>query len=123
MPAKKSSAKKSGAKKQTAARKTGAKKTAQPAAQQQAVPGTILRGADGNLYFVPDSALAPFRVFDVQKSRVEKLLAEQGSEGESGVQPQSNLETLHTTIQPSPQPPESGLVGLIIIPFLAGTES
>lgn len=41
---------------------------------QRRVPGTILRGPDGTLYFVPDSALEQFRIFDNHIERIEQLI-------------------------------------------------
>ena len=37
--------------------------------------GTIIRGADGNLYFIKDSQLTPFRIPDSMKGEAEKDLA------------------------------------------------
>lgn len=42
--------------------------------EQRRVPGTILRGPDGSLYFVPDSSLEQFRVFDNHVDRIEQLI-------------------------------------------------
>ncbi|WP_437669334.1 hypothetical protein [Sorangium sp. So ce131] len=41
------------------------------------VSGTLFRGADGDLYFIPDHRLPLFRVFDTSKARVEPLLGEE----------------------------------------------
>jgi len=38
--------------------------------QQQNVRGTIIRGDDGSLYFVPDSELEPYRVDDDNDKQV-----------------------------------------------------
>ncbi|GAB4196236.1 MAG: hypothetical protein OHK0022_13570 [Roseiflexaceae bacterium] len=38
------------------------------------VAGTLFRGADGNLYFIPDSYLPAFRVFKSAQGKVERLL-------------------------------------------------
>jgi hypothetical protein len=46
--------------------------------ERRSVPGTILRAPDGTLYFIPDSSLEPFRVFDSEVERVERLLSLQG---------------------------------------------
>ncbi len=90
MPAKKA------AKKQTAPK---GKKTAARSARKRKVHGTILRGADGELYFLPDKAMKKFKVYDSEKPRVEKLLTEKGTEVPSAPPPQANLDTLHTTVQ------------------------
>ncbi len=114
MATKKQAAKKpsgASAKKQTAPSTKKTPKRAKP----RTVPGTLLRGADGELYFIPDAGLAPFRVFDSEKPRAEKLLAEKGTEGQTDVRPQSNLDTLHTTIQVSHPPAEAGMMKPIVI--------
>ncbi|GAB4196249.1 MAG: hypothetical protein OHK0022_13610 [Roseiflexaceae bacterium] len=46
------------------------------------VPGTLFRGKDGKLYFIPDAALEPFRVFDNVHERIETLLDQQITEQE-----------------------------------------
>jgi len=121
MPAKKeTSAKKAVAKKQPVARKTGAKKAAQPAIPTRDVPGTLLRGADGNLYFVPDSVLEPFRVFDSERANAEKRFESPETGATAASQPASNLEAVHTTITVAEstteqQPP----VGLLFAAYFA----
>ncbi|HEU4325183.1 MAG TPA: hypothetical protein VFS21_18725 [Roseiflexaceae bacterium] len=42
--------------------------------QQKDVSGTLFRGADGNLYFIPDTYLPAFRVFKSARGKVEGLL-------------------------------------------------
>ncbi len=37
-------------------------------------PGTLLRGPDGHLYFIPDHALQPFRVPEQHEPAAEKLI-------------------------------------------------
>ena len=39
------------------------------------VPGTLLRGADGHLYFIPDQELQPFRVPDHAQAPLEECFA------------------------------------------------
>ncbi len=118
MATKKQAAKKpsgASAKKQTAPSTKKTTKRAKP----RTVPGTLLRGADGELYFIPDAGLAPFHVYDSEKPRAEKLLTEKGAEGQTDVRPQSNLDTLHTTVQVSPAPAEAGMAKpLFICDFL-----
>lgn len=68
------------------------------------VPGTILRGPDGNLYFIPDSALPKFRIFDNHVDRVEQLFAGGalgGGEGDAEAPPLTNAEgdTVHGGIR------------------------
>ncbi len=46
------------------------------------VPGTLFRGKDGRLYFIPDAALEGFRVFDSVRERIEPLLEQQITEEE-----------------------------------------
>lgn len=46
------------------------------------VPGMLFRGKDGRLYFIPDTALEPFRVFDHMRERIETLLEQQITEEE-----------------------------------------
>ncbi len=98
MPAKKAAKKTrpTSGKKQTAPK---GKKTAAKSSRKRKVQGTILRGADGELYLLPDKAMKQFKVYNSEKPRVEKLLAEKGTEVPSDPQPQANLDTLHTTVQ------------------------
>lgn len=39
--------------------------------------GTLIRGADGTLYFIPDSKLQSFRVPDDKASSVQRVLSQQ----------------------------------------------
>ena len=43
-------------------------------AQSQGTPGTVIRGPDGALYFVPDSDLDAFRLPKDEQTRMEEAL-------------------------------------------------
>lgn len=71
------------------------------------IPGTLFRGADGNLYFIPDMALEPFRVFDHVRAQVEALFdveaeaeAEAEDIGEEEVEDiaSAQLDAIYTTL-------------------------
>jgi hypothetical protein len=44
-------------------------------ANKPQIPGTLLRGPDGNLYFIPQDKLAAFRVPDKGTQQMEAKLA------------------------------------------------
>jgi hypothetical protein len=44
--------------------------------QGRRVHGTIIRGADGALYFIPDAVMAPYRIEEQGRERAGALLAE-----------------------------------------------
>ncbi len=82
-----------------------------------------MRGADGNLYFIPDSALEPFRIFDSELSRIEGLLTEGEVDLSLVAEPEAAVgaQAVYTTITLSePKPPES--VGRAIALYLLSTE-
>ncbi len=62
------------------------------AAVEQAHPlaGTLFRGADGELYFIPDDYLQPFRVAEGAESQIEGLMEETAA--------QPGLEAVYTTV-------------------------
>ncbi|WP_437757057.1 hypothetical protein [Sorangium sp. So ce1389] len=62
------------------------------------VPGTLFRGADGDLYFIPDHRLPLFRVFDTSRARVEPLLGEEPSEPAAD-RSSARLKAVYTTIE------------------------
>ncbi|WP_437903529.1 hypothetical protein WME95_33975 [Sorangium sp. So ce327] len=62
------------------------------------VPGTLFRGADGELYFIPDHRLPLFRVFDTSRARVEPLLAEEPSKPAED-RSSARLKAVYTTIE------------------------
>jgi hypothetical protein len=90
---------------------------------QRTVSGTLMRGADGSLYFIPDSVLEPFRVFDSEQSRIEGLLTGEAVDQSlvNDAQAAVDVQAVYTTITLSePKPPE--LVGRVIGSFLLMTE-
>jgi hypothetical protein len=44
---------------------------------EQPAKGTLVRGADGALYFIPDSVLEPFRLSDAQAASMDQAAASQ----------------------------------------------
>lgn len=91
---------------------------------QEKVTGVLFRGADGNLYFIPDQALEsklkPFRVFDSARERIEGHFVPPAE----GAAPA--VEAVHTTIpfvKPAEglaQPPQAGMI--IFIAYLEEEE-
>ena len=91
--------------------------------QPKSVAGTLFRGADGNLYFVPDSALEPFRVFDAQEPRIESFLT---GEGEGADAESTELDAVYTTISVGAEPQAEEMVAmqkpLIFVAYLQDKE-
>ncbi|WP_437725564.1 hypothetical protein [Sorangium sp. So ce861] len=73
---------------------------ARPRAQdcKENVSGTLFRGADGDLYFIPDHRLPLFRVFDTSRARVEPLLGEEPSQPSADIS-HARLEAVYATIE------------------------
>ncbi|MGB8643742.1 MAG: hypothetical protein WCF84_00765 [Anaerolineae bacterium] len=84
-------------------------------AQQQSVSGTLFRGADGNLYFVPDSALESFRVFDSEQPRIENFLAGDGKGDDAAAK---NVEAVYTTIPVNSPPADEAMAAEIQKPLI-----
>jgi hypothetical protein len=61
------------------------------------IPGTLLRGPDGKLYFIPQDKLAPFQVPEKGTQQMEAKLA-------------GTMAATHTSI-----PADWGLVGLCFV--------
>ncbi|XXX78363.1 hypothetical protein WMF30_06290 [Sorangium sp. So ce134] len=73
---------------------------ARPRAQDgtEHVSGTLFRGADGDLYFIPDHRLPLFRVFDTSRARVEPLLDEEPSQPAADLA-SARLKAVYATIE------------------------
>ncbi len=69
------------------------------------VPGTLFRGKDGRLYFIPDAALEPFRVFDHVRERVETLLDQQITEEQPPL-PAPSVAVVRAELPPELLPPQ-----------------
>jgi|GEM_PF-2883953 hypothetical protein len=93
--------------------------------KQRNVPGTLMRAVDGKLYFIPDSVLKPFEVFESEVSRIEGLLDKKKGEPDPALVQSpgnaSSVEAVHTEVTLS-TPTESGQVGRAIGAFLMMTE-
>lgn len=94
------------------------------------VTGALFRAPDGNLYFVPESALDQFRVFEEVRAELEgRLPAEDGGEGaiveEGGEESEAEdtaLRAVFTTLELRPSHHEGGLVGLAFCHYLLDNE-
>ncbi len=91
------------------------------------VSGALFHAPDGNLYFVPESALDQFRVFDEVRAELEGLLAagadkaapveDEGEEVED-----SALRAVFATLELRPSRHEGTQVGLAFCSYLLDTE-
>ncbi|GAB4196239.1 MAG: hypothetical protein OHK0022_13580 [Roseiflexaceae bacterium] len=81
------------------------------AAVEQATPlaGTLFRGADGELYFIPDDYLKPFQVAEGVESQVEGMVEEANQPG---------MEAIYTTVMIHDQLPADANTNGIIIAML-----
>lgn len=94
------------------------------------VSGALFRAPDGNLYFVPESALDQFRVFEEVRAQLEERLpVDHGDEamsvedgGEEIEVEDSALQAVFTTLELQPRPHEGGLVGLAFCHYLLDRE-
>jgi hypothetical protein len=80
------------------------------------VPGTLFRGPDGSLFFIPDADLEPFRVFDEEQQRVAGLLT--GEAVDAALVPdaeaRTGLDAVHTTLSISTTPAGPGMPRAIV---------
>ena len=89
------------------------------------IPGTLFRGADGNLYFIPDTALQPFRIFDQVRDRVEALFdarseveSEILDDEEAEAVSKADLDAIYTTLTiHEPDPAEVSPSAALFIAF------
>ena len=64
-------------------------------AEQHSVPGTFIRGADGALYFVPDSELESYRVPESGRAAMEAFLGAHKHPERGGQAHPHSLEATH----------------------------
>ena len=89
--------------------------------KQRNVDGVLFRGPDDQIYFIPNEALAPFRVYDHERERVEPLLASRPARAEAPKTTRRLRHAVQRTISISvPEADEASAVGLAIIGYLEG---